>query len=397
MKNQFVALSLRSMFRSARQAICGETGLAVVPSIGEERLGRQDHIKLAVSWLRVAQRATSDGGFSKGFSLATGHWASSYPETTGYIIPTLLCCGVILRDDSLACDAIRAADWLVDIQSSDGFFTAMNSPAPMVFDTGQCLEGLYLAGTYSNYARFGRAAKMATDWLISVQAHNGSWTEHIFNSHAKAYYGRVGASLLVIGKLTMNSDAFRAGLKNLEWTQEQQEASGMFKHCNFDGHPTYLHTLGYATASLMRGYLVTEEKWLLDGVIKNVNGLLSATAETMKLPVQAYGKNWKPLSSKICTAGLAQYAAILFTLARLFPRELRYREQGLKYLDFLAGIQIKSGANVRGAIPPSEPPFKSYVGTQIVNWGTKFFLDALILFECTNSETFVSGYRPWLI
>ena len=45
----------------------------------------------ALEWLCRAQdhSASTDGGVARSYSLLTG-WASSYPETTGYIIPTFL-------------------------------------------------------------------------------------------------------------------------------------------------------------------------------------------------------------------------------------------------------------------------------------------------------------------
>jgi hypothetical protein len=44
-----------------------------------------------LAWLCRAQdhSASSDGGVARHYSLLDG-WAPSYPETTGYIIPTLL-------------------------------------------------------------------------------------------------------------------------------------------------------------------------------------------------------------------------------------------------------------------------------------------------------------------
>jgi len=44
-----------------------------------------------IDWLCVAQdrSLSADAGVARDYSLVRG-WASSYPETTGYIIPTLL-------------------------------------------------------------------------------------------------------------------------------------------------------------------------------------------------------------------------------------------------------------------------------------------------------------------
>jgi len=48
-------------------------------------------IKEGIGWLERAQDSslTHDGGVARHYSLIDG-WGSSYPETTGYIIPTIL-------------------------------------------------------------------------------------------------------------------------------------------------------------------------------------------------------------------------------------------------------------------------------------------------------------------
>src|SRR5439155_408815 len=53
------------------------------------------HLLAALEWLERAQDATGAGGFARGYSLAwspyfkSRGWQPAYPETTGYIIPTL--------------------------------------------------------------------------------------------------------------------------------------------------------------------------------------------------------------------------------------------------------------------------------------------------------------------
>src|SRR3990170_2467270 len=44
----------------------------------------------AIDWIQRAYAAAGDGGISKGYDLLRGRWAPSYPETTGYTIPSLL-------------------------------------------------------------------------------------------------------------------------------------------------------------------------------------------------------------------------------------------------------------------------------------------------------------------
>src|SRR5262249_8247777 len=54
---------------------------------GDEADPSDRHLAATMDWLARAQDATPDDGVSAVYSLASG-WAASYPETTGYIIPT---------------------------------------------------------------------------------------------------------------------------------------------------------------------------------------------------------------------------------------------------------------------------------------------------------------------
>jgi len=97
----------------------------------------------AVNWLLVAQGATPDDGMGS-FHLVNG-WSSSYPETTGYIIPTLLQYAAGRNDQNIRNAAIQAADWLISIQRPPGGWQGgrvnENRP-PIVFNTAQIIRGL---------------------------------------------------------------------------------------------------------------------------------------------------------------------------------------------------------------------------------------------------------------
>jgi len=53
----------------------------------QERLDIQ--LEAAMAWLCVAQDRDADAGVAGSYTLLKG-WTKSYPETTGYIIPTFL-------------------------------------------------------------------------------------------------------------------------------------------------------------------------------------------------------------------------------------------------------------------------------------------------------------------
>src|ERR1043166_7027136 len=111
-------------------------------------------IDASLEWLCVAQdnSPSHDGGVARDYSLATGSWASSYPETTGYITPTMLEAAHRRNEPALAERARRMLDWLVSIQFPEGGFQGGKIDAvprvPVTFNTGQILLGLAAGGKW---------------------------------------------------------------------------------------------------------------------------------------------------------------------------------------------------------------------------------------------------------
>src|SRR5271157_3813134 len=107
-------------------------------------------VEEGVVWIGLAQdhSRSHDGGVARHFSLVNG-WGSSYPETTGYIVPTMLAFAE-QRNDEKGEEARQRArqmiDWLVSVQFPGGGFqggTIGASPVvPVTFNTGQILLGL---------------------------------------------------------------------------------------------------------------------------------------------------------------------------------------------------------------------------------------------------------------
>ena len=108
-------------------------------------------VAACTAWLCAAQdhSASSDGGVARDFSLIKG-WATSYPETTGYIVPTMIELARRTGRADLHARARRMLDWCVAIQFPQGGFQGgkidASPPVPVTFNTGQILLGL-AAGT----------------------------------------------------------------------------------------------------------------------------------------------------------------------------------------------------------------------------------------------------------
>ncbi len=112
-----------------------------------------ERAKAAAGWLLRAQGATADDGVSYGyFPYGSGNgWRTSYPETTGYIISTLLKYTNNTGDKQFAEAALRMAHWEISVQMKSGAVQANALCAPeeqvaAAFNTGTCSTTLKFAG-----------------------------------------------------------------------------------------------------------------------------------------------------------------------------------------------------------------------------------------------------------
>ncbi|MGH7634727.1 MAG: hypothetical protein ACRENC_13415, partial [Gemmatimonadaceae bacterium] len=136
-------------------------------------------VDTGLAWLALAQDCSisCDGGVARHFSLVDG-WSASYPETTGYIVPTVLDAARTRRDSALRQRAIRMLDWLTHIQFPDGGFQGgpigVPNPVPVVFNTGQILLGL-AAGVRDVSDLYLDPMRRAASWLVRAQDADGAW------------------------------------------------------------------------------------------------------------------------------------------------------------------------------------------------------------------------------
>jgi hypothetical protein len=108
-------------------------------------------LEKAVQWLLHSQDSMTDDGI--GSYHLINKWSSSYVETTGYIIPSLLSFGIQTNDNVIIHKATLAADWLIKVQKDSGGWQgeciADNRPE-VVFNTGQVIRGLLSVYKYTN-------------------------------------------------------------------------------------------------------------------------------------------------------------------------------------------------------------------------------------------------------
>jgi uncharacterized protein YyaL (SSP411 family) len=320
-----------------------------------------------------------DGGHAHSYALARG-WERSYPETTGYLIPTLLRLGEAAADRRFTDSALRAGAWLLQIQRHDGSFPDL-AGSPQVFDTGQIVEGLLALHRSTGDAAYLASARRAGDFLLSAQDPEGTWTRLSYNSAAHTYYTRVAANLLRLAA-ACGEERYRDGaMRNLRWALAQQLPNGYFRHMAFAPKDLpYLHTIVYVLEGLLDGHRLSGEPEFLGAVERTVSALLAVSGEGPVLFSQ-YNERWEPFRREMCTTGLAQWAGLLLDLRGGHGRE-HLQAEARRTLDWLKSRQVRSTSpDIAGALSGSVPLWGRYFRFAFNNWTVKFFIDALLKME----------------
>jgi prenyltransferase beta subunit len=354
------------------------------------------HLQRAMDWLCRAQDATSDGGVSARYRLSTG-WAASYPETTGYIIPTFFNYAHLTQDKSYRQRAVRMADWLLTVQLVGGAFSAHDISAPRearVFNTGQALCGLLRAFRETGNDAYLNAASRAGDWLVSVQNENGTWNRFEYHQRPHAYHTEVDWPLLQLFKMTHKPVYRDAAVKNLDWVLSLQQPNGWFDQCGFkEDQAPYLHTIAYTVNGLLESGALLQPDQPLNNEYVQAARLASEALlhrfEIRHFMAGQFDRNWKATVSYSCLTGNMQTSINWLRLYEV-AGDIRFLNGALKLNDFVKSTQDLhvNHPGIRGGIKGSHPLWGRYIRYSYPNWAAKFFVDALMLEDRLVAELY---------
>ncbi len=347
--------------------------------------GPQAAIDAGLLWLGVAQdnTASGDGGIARHYSPLTG-WAASYPETTGYAIPTLLLHGSLRADAGLLDRARRALDWLLSIQMANGAFQGSTiGVTPVVavtFDTGQILMGL-AAGARTFGEPYTTSMGRAADWLTQTQSPDGAWrTPNPYvdtpEGTVRTFETHVAWGLLEASRVNPDTPWAEAGLKNIRWALTHQKPNGWFANCCLDYPEEPLtHTLAYALRGVIEGYRLVRDPALLEASLRTASGLAKCIDANGFLPGRL-DSEWRPRSKWACLTGTAQ-TAICLMLLHQETQDSALRAAALRASRYVRRTLSLDGApETRGGVKGSFPVSGKYGHFQYLNWACKFMIDA---------------------
>jgi len=340
-------------------------------------------IEAGCRWLGQAQdhSATNDGGFARDFSLVKG-WASSYPETSGYIVPTLIAQAKALGKPELADRARRCLDWLVAIQFPDGGFQGGKVDqlprVPVTFNTGQILLGLAAGAAHLDRARYLEPMQRAARWLAETQDADGCWRKHptpFGGEGEKAYETHVSWGLFEAARVSPGQGFGEAGAKQVRWALTKQRPNGWFEsNCLDTPEAPLTHTIGYVLRGVVEAHLWSNDADFLKAARRTADGLIPAIAPDGRLAGRL-DANWRAGADWVCLTGSTQIAHSLFILARL-TNENRYRDAAAKLNAYVRrSVDIAGDPNTAGGVKGSFPVDGEYGRYQYLNWACKFLID----------------------
>lgn len=344
----------------------------------------KEHIAMTYQWLCRAQDATPDAGVSAWYSYLSG-WQPSYPETTGYIIPTLLEFVRQGNDPAAHQRALAMADWEIKVQLANGAVQGGDlgvEPEPAVFNTGQVIFGWVAAYRDSANMEYADAARRAADWLLDIQDGDGAWRRYLSVRTPTAvctYNARSAWALVLLGQ-TLGEDRYvAAGCRNLDWSLTQQNAQGWFDNCGFfSGEIPMLHTIAYVLEGLLEAGLLLEVERYVAAARMALEVLVKRLAEDGTL-LGRYDAAWRSPVTWRCLTGEAQVALCWLRLYEA-TGQTQFLDSGRRVNAQLMALQdlVVENQGRAGGVKGSHPIWGGYMPFAYPNWAAKFLLDSLL-------------------
>jgi uncharacterized protein YyaL (SSP411 family) len=354
----------------------------------------RDHLDAAIAWICRAQDATGDGGVARSYSLIFNPyfkrkgWIASYPETTGYIIPTMFDYARLTNRRDIFDRAVRMADWECDVQMGNGAVqggTVDQTPTPAVFNTGQVIFGWLRAFHETGNERYLKCAVKAGEFLAGQQDKDGAWRKKLsdYASTRMSFYTyntRTAWAILLLSMTGNNSRFKETATRNIEFALDQQLNNGWFKsNCLNDPSQPLLHTIAYSIRGILESGILLDNRKYIQCAQKAADAVIAQQRSDGSLPAR-FNEKWEPTVSWSCLTGDAQISIIWNRLYQL-TGERKYTDSAARVNAYLKKVQLvhTRKPDVYGGISGADPLHGDYGRFEILNWAVKFFADALML------------------
>jgi hypothetical protein len=349
------------------------------------------HLIATVGWLERAHDATGRKGVARSFALHQiprydrFGWLPAYPETTGYIVPTLFSAARHLGRQELATRAREMAEWEAEIQLDSGAVrggTVEDEVSPAVFNTGQVLFAWLAANQEAEDERLVECAAQAAQWLVEAQDPDGAWrrgASRFVAPGGHVYNARAAWGLALYGVRAKDAEAIASARRAAEFALAQQRENGWFaENCLTDPELPLLHTIAYAAQGVLEIGIVLKEARFVDAARKAARGVASAVGADGFIPGRL-DAHWRGAVPWSCVTGQAQMVLVWDRLDEL-DGKAEFHDRSTRALQYALATQDLENHDpgVRGGVAGSFPIWGGYGSYEYLNWAAKFLADALL-------------------
>lgn len=367
------------------------------------------YLKEVIDWILNAQRACDcGGGIPAAYRLYKG-FANPYPETSGYIITSLLASYDYFQDESYKTAASNIADWLISRQLDNGAMrcniehptriwdenkSSVDDSKTFLFDCGAILEGLTNIWKEIPEDRYRLSALLLADYMISNQGDDGLWKKDLFFPYFGSHQTRTMWALINAGKTFNKSEYTESALKCLNKLKANVKPNAYIANCHFVHAENrdfgFTHSIAYAIEGFFKAGIMLELHEF-SKIAADVAHELQRIAETrQEMFFSHYNPDWKPISNYQCVTGNIQIAMMWLEIAK-YTGDDTLASTAMIFVDLVRSTMIDIETKikgVRGAIQGSFPIYGKYLPYAFLSWGAKFFIDASLLeLEAIKSKT----------
>lgn len=350
LKNENVIVSVSyKLFDEISQQLM-KSGVASLKhfSVIQQRLikakieSRTDYIgiyKKAIKWLK--ENTVINEGIINNTKLK-----KSYPEVTGYYIPTLIKWGY--KDL-----AIQYAKYLCSIQKEHGSWYDTDDKSPYVFDSAQILKGLIAIRDI--YPNVDENIQKGCDWILSNMQPSGRLTTPDMTAWGS---DRTCSELIHIYCLSPLKEA-GIMLNRKDYIEKADKIWNYYKTNHYDEIMNF-NLLSHFYAYLMEALLDIGEVEMAKEAMAKIEKI-----QTKDGYIPAYNDvNW------VCSTGLFQLALVWFRLGEF--------SCGEKAFEYACKLQNESGGWFGSYIVKENcGETNDYFPNAEISWAVKYFLDAL--------------------
>lgn len=299
-----------------------------------------DIYQKAIKWIK--DNSVKDEGIINNSKLRM-----SYPEVTGYFIPTLIKWGY--RDL-----ATEYAKWLCSIQNEDGSWYDTLNQNPYIFDSAQILKGLIsVRDIYPQQQDIDSVILKGCNWILSCMTAEGRLV-----TPTEEAWGKMCTELIHTYCISPLKDAAKL-YNNETFDNAAKRILNYYKKVYFCDIINF-NMLSHFYAYVIEAMIDTGEIELAEQAMKKIANIQKTSGA-----VPAYKDvDW------VCSTGLFQLAICWFRLGDY--------ERGNKAFEYACKLQNGDGGWFGSYVSEDNSTEKNtYFPDAEISWASKYFLDAL--------------------